>query len=45
MRNLVLRDGNKAPWIRLTDRFVQLIINGTYGAETVGATVAEFAVL
>jgi hypothetical protein len=26
-------------------RYVQLIINGTYGAETMGATVAEFAIL
>jgi hypothetical protein len=27
------------------DRYVQLIVNGTYGDETVGATVTEFAVL
>jgi len=26
-------------------RYVQLVVNGTYGDETVGATVAEFAVL
>lgn len=45
MHSLVPRDGNQLSWMGLTDRFVQLVINGTYGAETVGATVAEFAVL
>ena len=30
---------------RLIDRYVQLIVNGTYGPETSGATVSEFAIV
>ena len=31
--------------LQVDGRYIQLIVNGTYGAQTVGATVAEFAVL
>jgi hypothetical protein len=45
MQSFVPLDGNFSISKDVNYRYVQLIVNGTYGSEKVGPTVAEFAVL
>ena len=45
MRSSMQLDGMVQAEEGAKSRYVQLIVNGTYGDETMGATVAEFAVL